>query len=279
MTDQIPERILSAARIAMTEGAVVDAEKLLTHLWLTLPDGADPPYLDELKSTSVELADRFPLEDSTSNLMYCATVAYAKAGAFLAATGTAERMLSVWRARCQRKPTADTLCHHAHALDTVAGTYQARGMSAAVRGLLVELAEWHFTSGNDVGFAWALRELGALALLAGDWDNAAKKFHSAQRIYDDEAHDPAVAQERAECQVLSGRLAYATGDVDSARQWFGQALENLSGEAVEEVHALLRAAGSGEPLPELEVLRVGVFGRPIREIAESLMPPPLTAEV
>ncbi|WP_433262728.1 hypothetical protein ACQPZF_30275 [Actinosynnema sp. CS-041913] len=154
-----------------------------------LPSGSQEIDAVRFHSLSLELADRFPLAESASKLLYQATVAYARMNDFAAATATAARMVSVWRALCQANPTDDALSGHAHALDTLAGIYRARGMADEVAACLVELVEWHLACGNTVGVAWALRELGALAFRSGDLDNAAKKLTRADELYAEDAED------------------------------------------------------------------------------------------
>ncbi|MEU4800956.1 tetratricopeptide repeat protein [Actinosynnema sp. NPDC023587] len=258
-----PDNVLSVVRFCMTKGEVDEAVELLGYLWAALPSGRPEIDVPKLHGVSLELADRFPVARSVSTLLYGATVTYAKLGDFPAATVTASRMVSVWRASCQANPTHDALSGHAHSLDTLASVYRARGMNDGVIACLVELVEWNFTCGNQVGVAWALRELGALAFLSGKLDNAAKKFARADELYAEDAGDPSIAQERAECHVLLGRLAHEKGDADEAVEWFEKALDHLEGGAAEEVRELIGAIGGGRALPPPGAVQVGEFGRPI----------------
>ncbi|MEV0682210.1 hypothetical protein AB0I60_37405 [Actinosynnema sp. NPDC050436] len=245
------------------KGEVDQAAEVLGVLWAALPSGRSEIHRTRLHGVSLELADRFPMAESVSTLLYKATVAYGQMDDFPAATTTASRMVSVWRARCQSGPTDEALCRHAHALDTLASTYRARGMREAVAGCLVELVEWHFTYGNSVGVAWALRELGALAILSGHLEGASTKLIRADELYADCAEDSEIASERAECHVLLGRLARAKGRLHVAEQWFNKALECLKDGAAEEARALRDATRGGQPLPSTSILVVGEFGLPI----------------
>lgn len=265
MTMTSLSRMLINVRFQTMQGEVEEAAHSLLHVWPgALTEGRADDVV-KLHDTTLELADRFPVAEAVSHVLHRATVAYARAGDFTAATVTAARMVSVWRARCQQNPTPTNLAGHIHALDTMAGISRARDMTAPVFGCLVELAEWHLTHGNDVGVAWALRELGALALRSGDLANAAEKFTRADEIYADEAGDPAIAEERAECHVLLGRLAYINDDHENARVWFERAAAHLQGDAENEVRSLMDALDIGNPLPEPRLLRVGVFGLPFWE--------------
>ncbi|MEV0677208.1 hypothetical protein AB0I60_11875 [Actinosynnema sp. NPDC050436] len=259
MTNVTGDDYLSTAKAAMMVGAVDDAAKLLNHLWRKYA-AIDAVEYDGLWAITIELADRFPLARSTSDLLHRTAVTLAARGDLRAATEAAARMLSVWRARCQQDRSTDSLFGHAHASDVLAGIYRARGMVDEVVGLLVELAEWHFTTENDLGFAWALRELGAIALLRGDLDNAAGKFARADEIYGSDSSDSAVAEERAECRVLRGRVAHARGDHRDAERWFALASQHLTGEAGSEAGLLLAATVDGSPLPATRVLTVSTFG-------------------
>lgn len=257
-----PENALSTVRFLMTRGEVDEAAQPLVHLWSALPAEGHPEQLIGLHSVTLELADRFPLSESVSTVLHHATFAYAQADDFHTATVMATRMVAVWRARCQAGATADALKGHLHALDTLAGVFRARGMTGAIGGCLVELVEWHFNFGNSVGVAWALRELGALAFLSGDLDNAVAKLTRADEIYGEDADEPSVAEERAECHVLLARVLLARGDDDSARHWLDQALNFLTGDAAAEARSLLDAVRTGGELPEPAVLVVGEFGVP-----------------
>ncbi|XVS62332.1 tetratricopeptide repeat protein [Actinosynnema sp. CA-299493] len=258
-------RVLINVRFHMMQGEVEEAVRSLVDEWPgALAEGCADDVV-RLHETTLELADRFPLAEAVSHVLHRATVAYARAGDFTAATVTAARMVSVWRARCQRNPTPDNLAGHIHALDTMAGIFRARDMAASVVGCLVELAEWHLTHGNNIGVAWALREIGALALRSDNLTNAAEKFTRADEIYADEAGDPSAAEERAECHVLLGRLAYINGDHETARLWLERAAVHLKDDAEGEVRSLIEELSKGDPLPELRILKVGVFGLPFWE--------------
>jgi hypothetical protein len=257
-----PDNTLSTIRFLMTRGEVDDASQSLVHLWSTLPADGRPEQLIDLHGVTLELADRFPLSESVSSVLYHATFAYAQAEDFSTATVMAKRMVAVWRARCQAGATVEALKGHLHALDTLAGVFRARGMTGAIGGCLVELIEWHFNFGNSVGVAWALRELGALAFLSGDLDNAVSKLTRADEIYAEEADEPSVAEERAECHVLMARVLLARGDDDSAQQWLDQAVNFLTGDAAAEARLLREAVRAGEELPAPVVLVVGEFGLP-----------------
>lgn len=257
-----PDNALSTVRFLMTQGNVDEAARTLVDLWSTLPVDSRPEQVVGLHSVTSELTDRFPLSESVSSVLYHATFAYARAEDFHTATVMAMRMVGVWRARCQADATAEALKGHLHALDTLAGVFRARGMTGAIGGCLVELIEWHFNFGNSVGVAWALRELGALAFLSGDLDNAVAKLTRADEIYGEDADEPSVAEERAECHALLARVLLARGDDDSARQWLDQALNFLTGDAAAEARLLLDAVRTGGELPEPVVLVVGEFGVP-----------------
>jgi tetratricopeptide (TPR) repeat protein len=137
------------------------------------------------------------------------------------------------------------------------------------------LIEWNFDYGNTVGVvAWAVRELGALAFIAGDLDNAEAKFTRAHEMYAEDAEDASVAREHAECHVLLGRVRRAQGDDDAAQHWFKQASNYLTDEAAEEVQSLMDAVQSGKELPEPAVLKIGESGLPIWESTE--FPPSTT---
>ena len=252
--------MLVSVRFHMMQGKVEQAAGSLAHEWAAGPTEGGADDIVKLHNTTLELADRFPVTEVVSGVLHRATAFYAGTGNFVSAAVTAGRMVSVWRARCQQNPTSHNLAGHIHALDTLAGIHRARDMTDAMVGCLVELAEWHLTHGNDVGVAWALREIGARALLDGDLPNAAEKFTRADEIYAQESDDPATAEERAECHVLLGRLAHTKGDHENARLWFERAAERLKGDAEAEVRALVEALDANEHLPELHVLKVGVFG-------------------
>ncbi|MBW4717039.1 tetratricopeptide repeat protein [Saccharothrix obliqua] len=258
-----PIDVLADVRLRMIKGEVGEAADALAALWALLARGDRGIDVAKLHSVSIELADRFPLAEPVSMLMHHATVAYAQLGDFLAATSTAARMVSVWRATCQADPTGDALIRHAHALDTLAAVYRARGMPDEVTGCLVELIEWHFIGDNRVGVAWAVRELGTLALLADDLDNAAHKFARSDEIYAEEGDAAELRRERAECHVLMGRLAYRQGNTTAALHWFGAALEHLAEDTAAEVRAFMRAAEAGIPQPPSKLLPIGEFGQPI----------------
>lgn len=264
-----PDDVLSAVRFHMTQGEVDEAAESLAFLWSASAADRRSKEVIRLHNLSLELADRFPLSVSVSPVLHGAAVAYVQAGDFLGATEMARRMVSVWRGRCQADPTEDALVRHAHALDTLAGVYRARGMPGAVVGCLVELVEWHFVCGNNAGVAWAVRELGALAFLAGDLGKAAQSFTRADEIYAEDAADIEVARERAECHVLLGRLAHAEGDRDAARHWFEKALGSLTDDAAQEAQGLVAALDAGNALPDPVVLKVGEFGCPNWETAET----------
>ncbi|NUT49921.1 MAG: hypothetical protein HOV94_21815 [Saccharothrix sp.] len=177
-----PDQILSTARTCMTKGDATDAAALLEYSWLTTSTDGRPSDIGELHAITLELADRFPLSEAVSTLLYRATVTYAEREVFSAAGWMATRMPGVWRARCQAELTTDTLTGIFHALDTLAGVSKAQGAVDVVIRCLVELIEWSFDCGNTVGVVWAVRELGALAFMAGDLDNAVAKFTRANEL-------------------------------------------------------------------------------------------------
>lgn len=263
-----PEKFISTARVYMAAGEVDDAAELLTCLWWVLDtaDGANAVVVDRLDRVTGELADRFPLAESVSKMCYHATCAYVVGGDLISATRTASRMVAVWRARAQEDPSGEAMIGHLHALDTLAGVFRARGRVNDIKACLVELVEWHLDHGTPVSVAWGVRELGALALLGGELENAAAKFTRADELYGEdpeEAADPGVAAERAECRVLLGRVCSAQGRNDLARDWFEAALDALpEGDEAREVRGLLEAARLGVELPQPELLRIGEFGHP-----------------
>lgn len=176
---------LSTARSLMTYGEVGDAAALLGHLWASLSPESTTHEVDRLRTTTIELADRFPLAPEVSAALHCAMLTYAQVGAHDTAELMAERMLSVWRARCQSRLTPESLDGHLFALDALASVQRTRGNTAGVARCLVELMEWQRAAGNALGVAWAERELGVLAYQAGNWTDAITRLSRAEATYNE----------------------------------------------------------------------------------------------
>jgi hypothetical protein len=113
--------------------------------------------------------------------------------------------------------------------------------------------------------AWAVRELGAQALLSGDPDHAVVQLTRAAELYAEcDDHDGELAEERGECRVLLGRARLAQGDREAALLCFKRAVDDFAGvgadELVREVTALRDAVHSATEPPAPDLLRVGDFG-------------------
>ncbi|GAB2977258.1 tetratricopeptide repeat protein [Saccharothrix stipae] len=210
-------------------------------------------------------------EDEAAEPLEVAAQVYARLGRFPAATRLAEQAVEVRRGLCLESATEDRLGKHAYALDLLASIFRARGMTDAVTGCLVQLVELHFECGNSAGVAWAVRELGAQALLSGDPDNAVVQFTRAVELYaecgeddrDDDCDDE-LAEERGECRVLLGRARLAQGDREAALLCFKRAVDDFADagahELVREVTALQDAVSSAAEPPAPALLKVGDFG-------------------
>jgi hypothetical protein len=167
------DRVMKGVRACMAKGAVEDAATLLLHLW------AEDPDLRGLREVSVELADRFPLSDSAAEVLRTAALSSAERGLLPAAEELARREVGVRRARCQAEPTPESLTAHVGALDVLASVQRARGEDEAVEACLTEVVEWQYDHGDRAGVAWALRELGVLAIEAGDLALAGRRLTRA----------------------------------------------------------------------------------------------------
>ncbi|GAA3462421.1 tetratricopeptide repeat protein [Saccharothrix longispora] len=237
----------------MAEGDVSAAIGVVGGLWAS---GAVPHDL------TLELADRFPTSEEVSALLGFAADRHVARGELVAATELGRRRVGVWRARCQEEPSPDNLDGHLGALDALAVVYLARDLPGQVVWCLAEVADWQVSHGHRIGVAWAYREMGAVALRAGDLPSAIRRLTRADEVYGEYSDDPDARCERAGCRVLLGRAARARGDDAGAREWFTAALSDLDGEAATEVHALLWAMEVGSPLPEPVAVGAGEFGRP-----------------
>ncbi|RKT54011.1 hypothetical protein [Saccharothrix australiensis] len=257
------EQLLTTLHGHMTGGRVEESAKLLRQAWLVAPYRLTVDEIVGLHHATLEFADRHPRAESLSDGLHAAAVAYYRMAVLNGATVMAARMVELWRALCVEEANDDRLCHHAFALDTLASVYRARDMPEQVICCLIDLVEMQFTEGTVEGVAWAVRELGVEALLAGDVDDAVAKLSRAEQLYEDDGADAEYLGERAECRVLLGRAHSAKGDNASAGFWFKRALEDLpdDGPLAQEVRDLVAAAGSGQGLPEARLLKVGDFGR------------------
>ncbi|MFF5094578.1 MULTISPECIES: MSCRAMM family adhesin SdrC [Actinosynnema] len=196
-----------------------DAATLLGHLWANLSVDSTTQEVGRLRATTIELADRFPLAPEASAALHCAMLTYAQVGVYDTAELMAERMLSVWRARCQAGPTPESLDGHLFALDALASVQRTRGNAAGVARCLVELMEWQFAAGNALGVAWAGRELGVLAYQAGDWAGAINHLARAEATYD-EAITEALTNPAGTASTAASATstAGAGGDADTVSQ-------------------------------------------------------------
>lgn len=84
-----PDNALSTIRSLMAQGDVDEAARMLVHFWSTLPVNDRPEQVLRLHSATSELADRFPLSESVSSVLYHATFAYAQVDDFHTATAGA----------------------------------------------------------------------------------------------------------------------------------------------------------------------------------------------
>ncbi|XVS66693.1 tetratricopeptide repeat protein [Actinosynnema sp. CA-299493] len=253
----------------MTENVDQLAERL-SGQWLEVPHGYGLAAALEVHRATLDLADRHPLAESAADPLEIAAQVYARMGLFQAATTMAARAVELREAHCLDLATEDRLVRHVFALDLLASTYRARGLTDAITGCLVQLVELHFTCGNNAGVAWAVRELGAHALLTGDLDNAIAKFTRADELYSEDSEtnennqDPELASERGECRVLLGRARLARGDRESALLWFKRAVDDFTtadaDALVLETETLQTAVQSGAELPPPDLLVIGDFG-------------------
>lgn len=236
---------MKGVRACMAKGAVEDAATLLLHLW------AEAPGASGLSELSVELADRFPLSEPAAEVLRAGAVATAGQGLFEVAARLAARELGVWRARCQADPTPGSLTGHVAALDVLASVRRALGEVDAAAACLTEVVEWQYDHGERAGVAWALRELGTLAIEAGELDRAAARLTRAVRLYGEQADEPPVRLARGGCRVLLGCVRWAQGNPASARVQLEAALADFGDDdAAVDVLRLLEALDSGDDLPE-----------------------------
>ena len=263
----------------MTENVDQAAERLRCQ-WLEVPHSYGLAATLEVHRATTDLADRHPLSEAVADLLEVAAQVYARMGLFLAATTMATRAVEIRQALCLDLATTDRLDRHVFALDLLASIYRARGMTDAITGCLVQLVEMHFTCENNAGVAWAVRELGAHALLSGDLDNAVAKFTRADELYaehDPDLHptadidtetdaeiDAEIAEERGENRVLLGRARLAQGDRESALLWFKRAVDDFTNAGADalarEAEALQTAVYSSAEPPPPNRLVIGDFG-------------------
>ncbi|MFI9012277.1 hypothetical protein ACIGNX_34050 [Actinosynnema sp. NPDC053489] len=245
----------------MTEN-VDEAAERLSRRWLELPDGVEGAVA--LHEETLDLARRHPLAESVAESLEIAAQVYARLGALHAATTMAARAVEVRRDACLDAVTAERLGSHVFALDLLAGVFRARGLEDAVTGCLVQLVEMHFRCENNAGVAWAVRELGAQALLAGDADNAVAKLARAEELYAGYGDDESLAEERGECRVLLGRALLARGDRESALPWFERAVRDFTAAGADalarEAEALRAAVSASAEPPAPVLLKIGDFG-------------------
>lgn len=249
----------------MTENVDQTAERLRCQ-WLEIPHTYGLAATLEVHRATLDLATRHPLAESAAVPLEVAAQVYARMGLFLAATTMAARAVELRRDLCLDQATADRLGRHVFALDLLASIYRARGMTDAITGCLVQLVEMHFICENNIGVAWAVRELGAHALLTGDLDNAIAKFTRADELYTeyDPDTDPDLSTERGECRVLLGRARLAQGDRESALLWFKRAADDFTTAGADalvlETEALQTAVHSSAEPPPPDQLVIGDFG-------------------
>ncbi|MER5264322.1 hypothetical protein ABTZ99_19830 [Actinosynnema sp. NPDC002837] len=247
----------------MTENVDQVAERLRCQ-WLEVPHSYGLAATLEVHRATLALAERHPLSESAAVPLEVAAQVYARMRLFQAATTMTTRAVGIRRDLCLELATEDRLAHHAFALDLLASIYRARGMADAITGCLVQLVEMHFTCENNAGVAWAVRELGAHALLTGDLDNAVAKFTRADELYAEYDADTGIAEERGECRVLLGRARLAQGDRESALLWFKRAADDFTitgaDALVLEAEALQTAVHSSTEPPEPDLLVIGDFG-------------------
>ncbi|WP_157620000.1 hypothetical protein [Saccharothrix sp. NRRL B-16348] len=249
------EKVLKGARSCMTRGRADNAATLLLHLWSETPDAAG------LRETSLELADRFPLDESAAEVLRRAAVTSAERGRLPVAEELARRALGVWRARCQADPTPESLAGHVSALDLLASVHRARGEVAAVAACLAEVVEWQYDHGDRAGVAWALRELGVLAIEAGDLALAGTRLTRAVALYRERADEPSMRMACGECWVLLACVRWAEERPTEARALLEAALGEFGDDdAALDVLRLLEALDSGSELPE-SVPVGGEFGQ------------------
>lgn len=248
----------------MTEHDVAQAAERLCAQWLATPATYGLSATMEVHRATLDLAARHPLTEAAADPLELAAQVYARMDLFPAATTMATRAVELRRDLCLEQPTEDRLGRHVFALDLLASIFLARGMPEAVTGCLVQLVELHFTVGNDAGVAWAVRELGARSLLAGDLDNAVAKFTRAGELYDECGEEAGIAEERGECRVLLGRARLAPGDRESAVLWFKRAVDDFTlanaDALVQEAEALHAAVPASAEPPTPDLLRIGDFG-------------------
>ncbi|MEU4762229.1 hypothetical protein AB0H12_03170 [Actinosynnema sp. NPDC023794] len=247
----------------MTENVDQVAVRLRCQ-WLEAPHGYGLAATLEVHRATLALAERHPLSESAAVPPEVAAQVYARMGLFLAATTMAARAVEIRRDLCLELATEDRLVRHVFALDLLASVYRARGMTDAIAGCLVQLVEMHFTCENNAGVAWAVRELGAHALLTGDLDNAVAKFTRADELYAEYDADVEIAEERGECRVLLGRARLAQGDRESALLWFKRAADDFTSAGADalvlEAEALQTAVSSSTEPPAPDLLVIGDFG-------------------
>ncbi|MCC8250280.1 hypothetical protein [Saccharothrix luteola] len=129
----------------------------------------------EVHRATLDLAARHPSSESAAVPPEVAAQVYARMGLFQAATTMATRAVELRRDLSPESATEDRLAHHVFALDLLASTFRARGMTDAVTGCLVQLVELHF-----------------------ECDNAVAKFTRADELYAEYDTDTAIAEERGE---------------------------------------------------------------------------------
>ncbi|MBB5800542.1 tetratricopeptide (TPR) repeat protein [Saccharothrix ecbatanensis] len=247
----------------MTENVDEEAARLRCQ-WLEVPHGYEPEATVALHRATLGFAERHPRSDFAAVPLEAAAQTYAVMGLLRPATTMAARAVEVRREACVESATDEQLGRHAFALDLLASIFRAQGMTDAVTACLVQLVEMHFAHANTAGVAWAVRELGAQALLAGDLDNAVAKLTRADELYNEYGDDPELAEERGECRVLLGRARLAQGDRESALLWFKRAAGDFTdaGAAAHarEVEALQVAVCSSVEPPAPDLLSIGDFG-------------------
>ncbi|MFI9008772.1 hypothetical protein ACIGNX_16240 [Actinosynnema sp. NPDC053489] len=247
--------VMKGVRVCMARGAVEDAATLLLHLW------AEAPGTARLRETSLELADRFPLAEPAAEVLRCAALTSAGRGALPAAAELARREVGVWRARCQASPSPEALTGHVAALDVLASVQRALGEDEGVAACLAEVVEWQYDHGDRAGVAWGLRELGVLALEAGDLDLAGTRLTRAVALYREQADQAPVRLARGGCRVLLACVRWVQGRPAEARSSLEAALGDFGDDdAAVDVLRLLEALDSGGDLPE-SVPVGGEFGQ------------------
>lgn len=119
------------------------------------------------------------------------------------------------------------------------------GWSDDAAGWYRQAAAFAHSSRTRVAEANAWDGLGETLLALGDWDEAAK---AQRRAYELSAEYP---RGRAHSALGLGRVAFARGEIDEARDWFSEALDGYLG-----IDDLASAANSYESLARVE-LRTG----------------------